>query len=103
MKQSWTVLDAVAVVVIAAGTAYLLIGSGGPGGVTFPPIQEKFEPDGRRSVTVNKAALLDAFARAGLPDPPDLNGADPVPVGLLMRLARAWVETNDPTALGQVS
>jgi len=102
MQRTWSVLDTVAVVVIAAGTAYLLIGPDGPGGVTFPLIQQKFEPDGRRSVTVNRAALLEAFARAGLPEPPDLNGADPVPVDRIMQLARAWVETNDAAALGQL-
>jgi len=102
MQRPWTLLDTAAVVIVAAGTAYLLVGPGGPGGATFPPIQEKLEPDGRRSVTVNRAALLDAFARAGLPDPPDLNGADPVPVDRIMRLARAWAETNDATAMGQL-
>jgi len=102
MKRRWSVLDTAAVVVIATGTAYLLLGPGGPGTVNFPPIQQKFEPDGRRSVTVNKTALASAFARAGLPAPPDLNGADPVPVELLMGQARAWVETDDATALGRL-
>ncbi len=100
MKRSWCLLDSIGVVVIAAGTTYLLIGPGDPGTVDFPTIQQKFEPDGRRSVTVNNASLRDAFARAGLPDPPDLNGADPVPVDRLMGRARTWVETGDAAALG---
>jgi len=102
MKRPWCLLDTAAVVVIVAGTAYLLIGPGGPGTVNFPPIQQKFEPDGRRSVTVNKAALANAFARAGLPDPPDLNGADPVPVDRLMGLAREWVDSDNTAALGRL-
>jgi tetratricopeptide (TPR) repeat protein len=95
-------IDTVAVVVIAAGTTYLLIGPGGTGTVDFPVIQQNIEPDGRRSVTVNNAALQDAFARAGLPDPPDLNGADPVPVDRLMGLAREWVESDNTAALGRL-
>jgi len=102
MKRSWCLLDSIGVVVIAAGTAYLLIEPGDQGTVDFPAFQQKLEPDGRRSVTVNNAALLDAFARAGLPDPPDLNGADPVPVDQLMGQVRAWVETGDAAALGQL-
>ena len=102
MTRRWSLLDTAAIVIIAAGTAYLLVGPGRLRTVTFPPIQQKFEPDGRRSVTVNKAALQDAFARAGLPAPPDLNGADPVPVDRLLQLARAWVETNDAAALGRL-
>ena len=102
MSRHWCTIDTVAVVVIAAGTTYLLIGPGGTGTVDFPAFQQKFEPDGRPSVTVNNAALLDAFARAGLPDPPNLNGADPVPVGRLMGLAREWVETDNTAALGRL-
>ena len=102
MKRPWRLLDTVAVVIIVAGAAYLLIGPNGLGPVTFPPMQLKFEPDGRRSVTVNTAALQDAFARAGLPDPPDLNGADPVPVDRLMGQAQEWAETGSAAALGRL-
>lgn len=102
MKRSWSVLDTVAAAVVVAGGTYLLLGTGGNRGADFPALQEKFEADGRRSVTVPRAALRAAFENAGLPDPPDLNGGDPVPVAVLMRLAREWAETRNPAALGRL-
>ncbi len=102
MKRTWTLLDTAGLLVVVVGAGYLLLAPGARPAVSFPRVQQKIEPDGRRTVTVNKARLAATFARAGLPDPPDLNGADPVPVGVLMESARAWVETRDPAALGRL-
>lgn len=73
-------LDGAAIAVVVAGWVYLMAGS--------PPVE------------IDEAALGDSFRRAGLPDPPDLEGADPVPVGVLLEQARAWVDTASPAAIG---
>ena len=48
------------------------------------------------------AALRSAFQRAGLPDPPDINGADPIPVGVALGLAQAWADAGAVAALGKL-
>ncbi len=100
--MSWNLLDTAAVVVLVAGGAYLVVGPGTRPVVGFPEIRQTVDPDGRRVVGIDMDVLAAAFVRAGLPDPPDLNGADPVPVGVLMELARTWVVSRDPVALGRL-
>ncbi len=102
MKQPWNLLDTAAVVVIVAGATYLLVGPDTTPVVGFPEARQTLDPDGRRVVNIDMDVLSAAFARAGLPDPPDLNGADPVPVGVLMEQARTWVVSRDPAALGKL-
>ncbi len=102
MTRSWNRLDTAAVVVIVAGGTYLLVGPDTTPVVGFPDSRQTVDLDGRRVVGIDMDVLSAAFARAGLPDPPDLNGADPVPVGVLMELARTWVVSRDPAALGRL-
>ncbi len=101
-RPSWNLFDTAGLLIVVLGAGYLLLAPGAGGHVSFPEVQEKVEPDGRHSVNVNRAALQAAFARAGLPDPPDLNGGDPVPVEVLMQLARAWARDRDPAAVGRL-
>ncbi len=93
-------LDALAVAVLVAGWAYLLL----PGHVlrraALPSTEIRVDRAGVSSVAVNPGALREAFSRAGLPDPPDLNGSDPVPAGKLLGFARQWIETGSASALG---
>ena len=95
-------LDTAGLIVVVLGAGYLLLGPVVGRRVRFPDIQQKVEPDGRHTVNVNRAALHQAFVRAGLPDPPDLNGADPVPVEVLMHLARAWARDRDAVSVGRL-
>ncbi len=95
------VLDAAAVVVLIGGAAWLLIGPGpARAPVVFPPMSLDTSAYGGKSIVVDRAALDAAFERAGLPEPPDLNGGDPVPVGVLMGFARRWAESRDVASLG---
>jgi tetratricopeptide (TPR) repeat protein len=99
-------LDAAAVLVLVAGWSYLAVGS--PVSQwrrpvsRLPELRVRQEAGGRSFVDMDMAGLNTAFRRAGLPDPPDLNSADPVPVDIVLRLAQAWIDTGRVTALGQL-
>ena len=102
LRGTWNLFDTAGLLIVVLGTGYLLLGDVAGGRVRFPEVQRKIEPDGRHSVNVNRAALHEAFLRAGLPDPPELNGADPVPVEILVHLARAWARDRDAASVGRL-
>ncbi len=95
-------LDTLAAVLLVAGAAYLIRGSAAARSVSMPAFEVERDPDGRPFVAIDQPALRGAFERAGLPDPPDLRGADPVPVGILLDLAAAWAARGDVGALGRL-
>jgi len=102
------VLDVTAVLVTVAGWSYILlapdrVAAGAREVVVIPDIAVEAGPEGGQVVVADPFALRSAFARARLPDPPDLNGADPVPVGKLLDLARAWAARRDVAALGRLA
>ncbi|MCH8344824.1 MAG: tetratricopeptide repeat protein [Planctomycetes bacterium] len=92
--------------VVITGWAYLLLGPslavGNRAQISFPRLEIRTDPSGSQFVQTDAAALRAAFEHAGLPDPSDLNGADPVPVAILLRFAREWVDTRSVAALGQL-
>lgn len=92
--------------VVIGGWAYLLFGPslavGNRAQISFPRLEIRTDPSGSQFVQTDAAALRAAFEHAGLPDPPDLDGADPVPVAILLRFAREWGDTRNVAALGQL-
>ncbi len=96
------ILDTVAAVLLVAGGAYLVRGSAARQSDFMPGFEVRRDADGRAFSVIDQAALRSAFERAGLPDPPDLQGADPVPVGIVLELAGAWAHRRDVGALGRL-
>jgi len=94
------VLDIAAVLLLAGGGVYLSVDRTPV--VAFPAIGIETDEHGGQHIVVDRDALDHAFGAAGLPAPPDLNGADPEPVRVLMEQARAWVSTGDVQALGRL-
>jgi tetratricopeptide (TPR) repeat protein len=93
-------LDALALAVLIAGWAYLLLPGRSAPAVALPSMGVRADGAGVRCAIVDTEALRQAFIAAGLPDPPDLNGSDPVPVGKVLSFARDWMETGSISALG---
>ncbi|NNM26447.1 MAG: tetratricopeptide repeat protein [Phycisphaerales bacterium] len=58
--------------------------------------------DGRAIARLDDDTLATACRAIGLPDPPRLDGADPVPVRLLLEEMEAWAATRATPPLGRV-
>jgi tetratricopeptide (TPR) repeat protein len=97
-------LDVAAVLVLVAGWTYLALGSPVTTrrnrSVQWPELHIRTELGGRRIADLDMATVRAAFRQAGLPDPPDLGNADPVPVGVVLRYAQAWADTGNVAAVG---
>lgn len=100
--RSWNALDA-ACVVGALGAVLFLVA--GRTGALRPPIARPVvtvvapQENGRAVARVDHAAWQHAFARAGLPTPPDLSGLDPVPVQKVAEAAALWDASRDVASL----
>jgi tetratricopeptide (TPR) repeat protein len=100
-RRPW--IDAGAVVVLVLGWAYLPWSIGRESerrAVQMPALRIVVDEAGRPAARIEAAELGHAFLRAGLPDPPALDGADPVPVEVILRLAGEWARTRSLDALG---
>ena len=91
-RGSRRIVDAAAVLVLVAGWSWVVWPAVRPARA-LPPVDIQTDDHGAPAVSVDMSALRSAFAAAGLPDPPDLNGADPIPVENLLRYARQWSRT----------
>lgn len=91
---------------VAAGWWYVLLGPA-PRGTSPTPIpalraETAPGPAAAPAARIDHDALLAACRAAGLPEPPDLNGADPVPASHLVECMQRWASTRSPQALGEL-
>jgi len=68
----------------------------------MPPVNVVTASDGLRHAEIDHAALKGACAAAGLPQPPDVNRIDAVPVDRLVTAMNDWVQEREPAALGRM-
>lgn len=98
--------DVIAVLIILSGWAYFVFGS--PIVADDEPIDLlavlKIEtgPNGGPVARLDRELCKRAFEKAGLPEPPNLDGTDPVPVRKLLDAYTKWAATNDPKALADM-
>lgn len=58
--------------------------------------------NGHPRARLDDAVWKAACDKAGLPSPPSLDGADPVPVRKMLEAFARWTSTQDPIALGEI-
>lgn len=99
--------DLIGVFVILSGWAYILLGSRAPTDSQpvdlFATMTIEQTPGGQRVARLDHDRWQTAWERMGLPDPPNLDGADPVPLQILMQAADRWARIGDLGALGEVA
>jgi Flp pilus assembly protein TadD len=88
-------------VVLIAGIVWALVvdPSRGPAGAFTDHVRIDVLPNGQSAARVDDAAIARAFADAGLPDPPALDGIDPIPLAEVARRYEAWCATGDESAV----
>ncbi len=98
---------------MTTGTALLLVAAGwwyvlfvpAPSGRDQPPtpaVHVETGPGGAPAARIDHESLRRACGALGLPDPPDFNGADPVPVRHLLDRIGQWAATCRPEAVGEL-
>ncbi|MCH8824412.1 MAG: tetratricopeptide repeat protein [Planctomycetes bacterium] len=96
----------IAVVIILSGWGYFIFGS--PIIRDDEPIDLLNEliiqtgPNGGPIAKLDRELCKSAFKKAGLPEPPNFGGADPVPVRKLLEAYTSWVTTHNPKALADM-
>jgi len=93
-----------AVCLVGAAGAVLFLAAGRTGAlrprIAWPAVTVAAPQEGGRPVArVDLAAWRLAFARAGLPVPPDLSGLDPIPVRKVAEAAALWDASRDVASL----
>ncbi len=100
-KVEWALLA-----VTAAAAAFALLGpplSGGTSGPEVGHLLEVSRPEhGPAEARFDDAAFRAASEVAGLPEPPELDGADPVPVRNILEQHHRWTRAGDPEAIGNL-
>jgi len=96
--------DLIAVLIILSGWGYFVFGSPIIGDDEpidlLKELKIQIGPNGGPIAKLDRELCKSAFLKAGLPEPPNFDGADPVPVRKLLEAYTSWVTTHNPNRLG---
>lgn len=91
---------------IMAGWTYVVWGSPIWAGVQaadpLAALRVERTSNGHPTARLNDTLWKAACDKVGLPNPPSLDGADPVPVRKILEVFARWTSTHDPIALGEM-
>ena len=98
--------NVIVVVGMIAGWWYIVWGSPIWAGVhvsdPLAALRVETTSNGRPAARLDDSVWKAACEKAGLPSPPSLDGADPVPVRKMLEAFARWTSTQDPIALGEM-
>ena len=97
-------LQVIVAIGIIAGWVYVVWGSPLWASVPDPlkALRVETASNGHPTARLDDSVWKAACDRAGLPGPPSLDGADPVPVRKTLEAFARWTSTHDPLALGEM-
>lgn len=106
-QKSWlNARDFIAALIIFCGWGYFVFGSPIIGDDKpidlLAALKIEIGPSGGPVARLDRELCKVAFEKAGLPEPPDFDGADPIPVRKLLEAYTIWVNSSDPKALADM-
>lgn len=108
------IIDVLCIIALMASVAIMVRGPSAtretaPPAATFPPkqqvtlhIKSVSGDDGAPIADYSHAAVVEQCVRAGLPQPPDLIGSDPVPLRRLFDAMERWINEQHAPSLGVI-